>query len=155
MKKIYFTLVLVLFTLPALFAQYSAVRPLLITWEMNGHRVSLKKGLYGVELPSELTLSVYFSAKDAHKWQQRNTALQFRWYYYLSTRRKLIRVETVSFNQGKVMPDGSFVISSTLKTVQPGWWEVQIVSSADRRYISFAGLDRFQIFIRSRSYTMR
>ncbi len=156
MRRIIFTLVLILSLSTGLQAQYySRVKPTLVVWQANDHKVSLRRGLYGIDKPTSLNIILFFSPKMAQYYSQQGVILQFRWYYYLSTRRKLVKVENVPFSRMHKNPDGSYSLSSTLKTIQPGWWEVQVVSSLDRRYIQFAGLDRFQILIKSRAYTMR
>ena len=156
MKKLLFLLIIVVATSFTLRAQYySRVKPTLVVWQANDQRISLKRGLYGVPKPTTLSINLYFNPEQAKSLANRGVVLQVRWYYYLSTRRKLVKVENLSFAKGHLNPDGSFSLSSSLRTVQPGWWEVQVVSSLDRRYIQFAGLDRFQILIKPRSYTMR
>lgn len=134
---------------------YSRVKPILVVWQVDGQKVSLRKGLYGISKPPVLKISFYFDQRQAKLYTQKKVILQFRWYYYLSTRRKLVKVENVPFSKGEVNPDGSYTITSVLRTVQPGWWEVQVVSSLDRRYLRFANLDRYQILIQPNSYTMR
>ena len=156
MKKFIYILAVLIFTGFGLNAQYySKIKPILVVWQVNDSKVSLRRGLYGIPKPEELNINLYFNAQEAKKYAQRGVVLQVRWYYYLSTRRKLVKVENLTFDKGHINNDGSYILTSTLKSVQPGWWEVQVVSSLDRRYIQFAGLDRFQILIQPNSYTMR
>ena len=156
MRKLLYTIAFLLIASLGLRAQYySRIKPILVVWQVNDNKVSLRRGLYGVPKPEVLRINLYFNPQEARLYAQRGVVLQVRWYYYLSTRRKLVKVENVPFSKGHINPDGSYTLTSSLRTVQPGWWEVQVVSSIDRRYIQFAGLDRFQILIQPNSYTMR
>ncbi len=154
MKRIS-TIILALVILTGAFAQNQGLKPSLIVWQAGAENFSLRKALYGVNQPDKLTLKVYFSQADLAAYKNKNLKLEFRWYYYLSTRRKFVKSDIVPLSQAKVTKDGAVIFSSTLSTVQPGWWEVQIINSADRSFVTFAGLNRFQILIRRPVYVRR
>jgi len=155
MKKIILFLFLFFVIIKANAQSYSYIKPSLIVWEVENSKISLKKGLNGITSPNELKLSLYFKSNDVKNYLTQGVVLQFRWYYYLSTRKKLVKVENIPFSKAHNNTDGSISISSTLRGVQPGWWEVQVLSTTDRKRISYAGIDRYQIFILPRSYTLR
>ncbi len=153
MKKI-FTLILLAITISFTFAQStSSLKPTLVVWKADGTTYALRRALYGINQPSKLNLEVYVRASDIAKYK--NLKLEFRWFYYLSTRRKFISSQVISLTQAQKLPGGILKFTSSLNTVQPGWWEVQVVNTADRRFLSFAGKTRFQIMIRRQFYATR
>ncbi len=154
MKKI-FTLVILLAIGLGVFAQsYSSLSPTLVVWNADGQKYSLRRAAYGVPQPKALTLEVYFRKQDLRNVPS-TLKLEFRWYYYLSTRRKFVKSEVISLQKAQETPDGAIKFTSTLYTVQPGWWEVQIVNSLDHRLIRYAKLNKFQVFVRRQVYVRR
>ncbi len=152
MKKI-FTLIIFAITLNLGFAQVSSLKPTLVVWKADGTTYALRRALYGVNQPSALKLEVYIKASDVSKYK--NLKLEFRWFYYLSTRRKFISSQIVPLSKAQKLSGGILKFTSTLNTVQPGWWEVQVVNTTDRRFLSFAGKTKFQIMVRRPIYATR
>ncbi len=149
MKKLLLILVLFL-SVNSLFAQkISNLSPTLVVWEMANKKYSLKDAKYGVQQTDSLSLNVYFhkSFFDRVKTAD-NITFEYRWYYYLSTRRSLMFVDKVKYNQGQTLDDNVISFSSSQKTLQPGWWEVQIITTYDNGYIQIGDTYKYQIFIK-------
>jgi hypothetical protein len=162
MKKIiYILLIMFFFIQTTLYSQIyyqtqsSSLHPVLVVWSANGTKISLRKGLYGINQPNELRLNVYFTSAQVKKLAEKGAKLEFRWFYYLSTRRKFVQSDIKSFAQARRVRGGGYVLSSALSVLQPGWWEVQVISSTDHRPISFAGKNRFQILLKRSYYANR
>ncbi len=155
MKKI-FTLIFILAIAATGFAQlHSSLHPTLVVWNVDGKNVALRRALYGINQPDKLKLEVYIRQSDLQRYGNRPVKLEFRWFYYLSTRRKFIKSEVVTLSEAKKLPKGLVKFSSTMDILQPGWWEVRVVNLADHRYISYANLYKFQILLRRPVYVRR
>ncbi len=155
MKKI-FTLIIILALTVTGFAQlHSSLRPTLVVWNVDGKNVSLRRALYGINQPDKLKLEVYFRQADLQRYKNRPFKLEFRWFYYLSTRKKFIKSQVVTLSDAQQLPKGLVKFTTTMDILQPGWWEVRIVNLADHRYIAYANLDKFQIMLRRPVYVRR
>lgn len=148
MKKIFFITGLLLFSYFLSAQKISSLNPTLIVWNLNDHKVSLTNAKYGVFLEDSISLNVFFhksffdridNAKDIN--------FEFRWYYFLSTRRSLMFVDKIEYDNSH--KNGNIVkISSSQKTLQPGWWEVQILTSYDNAFLEIGDISKFQIFVK-------
>ncbi len=149
MKKILF-LTVIIFAGISIFAQkISSLQPTLVVWKTGNNKISLNDAKYGVVAGDSLELDMYFHEYYFEKVQNKdNLNLEFRWYYYLSTRRSLMSVEKVNYKDAKKLQDNMLVFRSSQKNLQPGWWEVQVVNTEDGGFIEIAKVSKFQIFIK-------
>jgi len=155
MKRI-FTLLIFIVLGASVFAQtFSSVRPTLVLWNADGQKVTVLKGRYGITQPSKLTLEMYFPASKLQYYASKNLKLEFRWYYYLSTRKKLVQTDVVSIREARVNSQGTFRISSSLSGVQPGWWEVYVVASIDNKPVALGRTYKYQVFIKKKTSPSR
>ena len=147
MKKVIFTFLMFLLSFSLVKSQ--GLEPVLVVWQVDQNRVSLRKALYGIDVSNSLKLNVYFNKNQL---KNKDLKFEFRWYYYLSTRRKLVQTQLLSLKDAKETAQGLYLLSSELTTVQPGWWEVQVVVYPQRQFISFANRNKFQIYVRRKLY---
>ncbi len=151
MKKALLLPVLLLFLGVNIFAQnfgvqkISKVRPDLVIWKADGNTFTLKQARAGIVTPNKLSIEVYLDTSFRKVLNKQN--FEFRWYYYLSTRRKLMDTQIVPVSKAKIK-DGSLVITSSKTDLTKGWWEVQIVSTSDRGFVQFGKNISFQIFLK-------
>lgn len=148
MKKIFvFTLIILGATI--LNAQkVSTLKPTFVVWQKSNKNISLNDAKFGVNLDDSITLSFYFN-NYAFKAKQNydKIYLEFRWYYYLSTRKSLMYIDKVSYDEALKLKD-AIIYSSTQKPLQPGWWEVQVISSSDLGFLQFGSSYKYQIFVK-------
>jgi len=147
MKKNILLLILI-FSANSIFAQkISSLSPTLIAWENNNQTVSINEAKYGVFFKDSLSLDVMFHQTQFDRiTNANNIVFEFRWYYYLSTRRSLMFVDKVKAN---VQPNTAVHLSSTQQSLQSGWWEVQIYTSYDNGgFIQIGDVSKYQIFIK-------
>ena len=149
MKKILLLISIFLLSISGIAQKISTLQPTLVVWKTNGEKISLNDAKYGVYVGDSLAINMYFhqyyfeNIKD-----KENLQLEFRWYYYLSTRRSLMSVEKVSYRQAKKIPNNVIMFKSVQKNLQSGWWEVQVVNSNDAGFVSIAKVSKFQIFVK-------
>jgi len=102
MKRIILLFGLILISMSIFAQKISMLQPTLVVWKNGADKVSLKDAKYGVVLKDNLSLDVYihqiyFSRMD----NPAEVSLEFRWYYYLSTRRSLMYVDKVSYKDAQ------------------------------------------------------
>lgn len=146
-KVIIFTLFILAATI--LNAQkISTLKPTFVVWQKGDENISLNQAKFGTQVNDSITLSFYFN-NYAFK-ARRNydkIYLEFRWYYYLSTRKSLMYIDKVSYDEALKLKD-AIIYSSTQKPLQPGWWEVQVISSSDLGFLKFGTSYKYQIFVK-------
>ncbi|MEA3451808.1 MAG: hypothetical protein U9Q83_07875 [Bacteroidota bacterium] len=149
MKKIILLFGLILIS-SSIFAQkISMLHPTLVVWKNDADKVSLKEAKYGVVLKDNLSLDVYIHQMYFNRMDNPNEiSLEFRWYYYLSTRRSLMYVDKVSYKDANKKVKNVTVFSSVQKDLQNGWWEVQIVNAKDAGFLRIGKVSKFQIFVK-------
>lgn len=154
MKKIllFSAVLLGIFLTKNTFAQdkISKITPTHIIWNVNGSKTTLKEGSYGVGKADSLTIKVFFKDEIIRNLEGKGSLdFEFRWYYYFSTKKKLVETQVIKFSQDNYQQNGSYLISSTKKNISKGWWEVQIISKNDNGYLRIGKLKRFQIFVKN------
>lgn len=149
MKKITL-LIIILFASNFIFGQkISTLSPTLIVWKNNNQKVSLNDAKYGLSFNDSLTLNVTFyktffdRINDAE-----NIVFEFRWYYYLSTRRSLMFVDKIKYKDAIFSGNNSVEINSSQTGLQQGWWEVQVYTSYDNGFLQIGDISKFQVFIK-------
>ncbi len=149
MKK-YILILGILLSVNIIFAQkISNLSPTLIVWKTNSKKISLKDAKYGINLNDSLSLNVMFHKSVFDRvTDANNLVFEFRWYYYLSTRRSLMYVDKVKYKNADLSVANVVNLKSTQKTLQKGWWEVQIVCSYDNGFIQIGDISKYQIFIK-------
>ena len=149
MKKTILILGLILFSLSIFAQKVSMLHPTLVVWKTGTEKYSLKEAKYGVALKNDLSLNVYFHKLYFSRLSNpADLTLEFRWYYYLSTRRSLMYVDKVPYKDAKIDAENVVIFKSVQKNLQPGWWEVQIVNSNDTGFLEIGNVSKFQIFIK-------
>lgn len=146
MKKTFIFFGLIFLTSLIFGQKISSLEPTMIIWKSNNNKVSLADGRYGIMLEDSLSLDVYFSQQTYDRFKEKNVTFEFRWYYYLSTRKSLMYVDKV--NSFRHLGDGSMFVHSAQNKLQPGWWEVQILTSFDNGLLEIANTSKFQVMIK-------
>lgn len=150
MKKIILLFGLFVFSSNIFAQQISMLHPTLVIWTTGNNKVSLTDAKYGVIVEDNVTLNVYFH--DLYFTKLANpsdVSLEFRWYYYLSTSRRLMYIDNVSYSNAIIAVKENVVLfKSVQKNLQPGWWEVQIVNSKDQGFLEIGNVSKFQIFVK-------
>jgi len=148
--KLFIIAIFVIFSYNTSFAQIgSKIEPTLLNWKVENTNITLKKASSeGILQPDSLSFEVYFDKLDIEKYMATNVNFEFKWYYYLSTKKKLMDTYVVSYNPKNVQKDGSVVLKSTRGNISKGWWEVQVVAQYDNGLIELGSLSQFQILIK-------
>jgi hypothetical protein len=150
MKKIIILSIFSLFAINLFSQKISNLSPTLIVWKNNNERISLRTAHYGVCPKDSISLYVYFSKYKLNKlYKSKNFSLEFRWYYYLSTRKTLMRIDKLDYKKAQKLKNNIVLFKSTQKVLQPGWWEVQILNTDDNGYLEIGNVYKFQIFIKN------
>ena len=148
MKKYLFLIGLLLLTGISFSQKISSLSPTLIVWKSNNEKISLVQARYGVFAKDSLSIDVYFPQQTFDRMSNAaNVKFEFRWYYYLSTRRSLMYVDKVGYNKSNSKKD-VVVLHSSQQRLQPGWWEVQVVTTYDNGFLEIAETSKFQILVK-------
>jgi len=126
----------------------SKLKPTQIIWSADGNKTTLKDATYGIEKPDSLSINILFREDYVRTFEQKDLNFEVRWYYYFSTRRKLIETQFVSFNEKNFKENGSYLISSSKGNISKGWWEVQIIAKKDNGLLQIGKLNKYQILIK-------
>ncbi len=126
----------------------SKLKPTQIIWSADNKKTTLKEGVYGIKQPDSLTINVFFRGDYIKAFDEKDLNFEVRWYYYFSTRRKLIETQTISYNQNNFKNNGSYLVSSTKGNISKGWWEVQIIAKKDNGILQIGKLKKYQILIK-------
>ena len=151
MKKIIkvllvFTIVLISSTVIA--QPISQIKPTHVVWKSDGQQVTLKTGKYGISQPDSLSIEIYFPQEYINQFNKDDLSFEFKWYYYFSTRKKLITKKSVNYNANNFKSNKSYLIHSTRGNITKGWWEVQIIALKDNGLLELGTLSKFQILIK-------
>lgn len=149
MKKIAY-IIIILFSFTTIKAQkISSISPTLIVWRNNNDKISVNDAKYGVFFKDSLSLDVKFHKTQFDRISNTNNLVfEFRWYYYLSTRRSLMFVDKVKYSNAKIT-NNSVALNSTQQSLKSGWWEVQVYTSYDGGgFLEIGDISKFQIFIK-------
>ncbi len=148
MKKLAGIISLLLIVMSLNAQKLSPLSPVLVVWNTNDQNISLKNAKYGVQVNDSLSLEIYFNKlllENNSKYSDLN--LEFRWYYYLSTRKSLMFIDQVSYKKSKRIKD-QVIYRTTQYSLQPGWWEVVVVNLNDGGFLQFGNTYKFQVFIK-------
>lgn len=127
----------------------SKLVPIQVIWNTGYDKITLKKASnFGIEQPDSLTLEVFFDVETIKKYSAEELKFEYKWYYYLSTKKRLMDTQQVTLNTSNISEEDSFLLSSTRKTLNKGWWEVQIIALTDNGLIELGDITQFQIFIK-------
>ncbi|MBN2663931.1 MAG: hypothetical protein JXR68_09810 [Bacteroidales bacterium] len=148
MKKIILFIGLIFISNLVFSQKISSLNPTMVVWENNSEKITLSQARYGVVMKDSLSLDVYFSKFVFDRIKAKSAGFEFRWYYFLSTRRSLMYVEKVDFDEIKELSDGNLLVHSTQQKLQPGWWEVQVFTTYDNGLLEIANTSKFQILIK-------
>ncbi len=151
MKK--FTLYLLVLIGVAFIAKTNAqpvsnIKPAHVIWEADNAKTTIKDGGYGIQQPDSLSLNVFFKEEYIRQLSKHERDFEFKWYFYFSTRKKLIESQIIKFDENNFKEDGSYLITSTVGNVTKGWWEVQVFSRKDNKVLQIGKLTKFQILIK-------
>jgi len=141
------------FTLIFVYQAYSQniskIKPVHIIWNSGNEKVTLKKASnFGIIQPDSLLLEVYFDKETINSLKSEPVTFEFKWYYYLSTKKKLMETQTIVLDETKLQEDGSYLITSKRKNLSKGWWEVQATALLDNGLLELGNITQFQIFIK-------
>jgi len=126
----------------------SKFKPTQIIWSADGNKTTLKDAIYGIEKPDSLSLNILFREDYIRTFAEKDLTFEVRWYYYFSTRRKLIETQAISFNSNNFKKNGSYLVSSSKGNISKGWWEVQIIAKKDNGLLQIGKLNKYQILIK-------
>jgi len=127
----------------------SKIKPVVLNWKAANESITLKKASNdGITQPDSLSFEVTFNKSELEKYIGSNVNFEFKWYYYLSTKKKLMDTYIVTYNPKNAKSDGSVVLKSTRSNINKGWWEVQVVAQYDNGLIELSNLTQFQIFVK-------
>jgi hypothetical protein len=148
MKK-YLLLIGLIFLSGISFSQkISSLSPTMVVWKLNNEKVTLVQARYGVFMQDSLSIDIYFPKQTFDRMTNaENVKFEFRWYYYLSTRRSLMYVDKVDYNKSNSR-NNVVVLHSSQQKLQPGWWEVQVVTTYDNGFLEIAETSKFQILVK-------
>ena len=149
MKKFVLILGLIFFSNLVFSQKISSLSPTMIVWQQNKNKVSLSQARYGVAIQDSLSLDIYFSQNTFDRISNSDDVqFEFRWYYYLSTRRSLMYTEKIKYSDVKVLNNGVIIIHSSQNKLQAGWWEVQVLTTYDNGYLEIANTSKFQVLVK-------
>ncbi|MBN2663000.1 MAG: hypothetical protein JXR68_05070 [Bacteroidales bacterium] len=127
----------------------STLTPTLVVWKNNNQKISLNDAKYGLVFNDSLTLNVTFYKSIFDRiGDADNIVFEFRWYYYLSTRRSLMFVDKVKYKDALFSGNNTAEITSCQKGLQQGWWEVQVYTTYDNGFLKIGDIAKFQVFIK-------
>ncbi|MBR4440325.1 MAG: hypothetical protein IKS00_02125 [Bacteroidales bacterium] len=140
-------LMIALFAVSGLRAQ-TEVTPVQVIFNCSGSKVTLKEAkTEGVKLDSNLEIEVVFSEAELAKLNSPNISFEFRWYYYMSTKKTLMATTTVAADMDSAV-DKLVWVRCEKKNVRQGWWEVQVKCKTNDSQIEFAGTKEFSILLK-------
>ncbi len=127
----------------------SKIKPVVLNWKSNNENVTLKKASTdGITQPDSLSFEIVFDKNELARFSAAEYNFEFKWYYYLSTRKKLMDSYIITCSVADVTDEGSIIIKSTKTNINKGWWEVQIIAQHDNGLIELGNLSQFQIFVK-------
>ena len=88
-----------------------------------------------------------FSEAELAKLNSPNVSFEFRWYYYMSTKKTLMATTTVAADMDSAV-DKLVWVRCEKKNVRQGWWEVQVKCKTNDSQIEFAGIKEFSILLK-------
>ena len=142
--KIITMLLIALFAAAGIQAQ-TEVTPAQVIFNCGGNKVTLKEAkTEGVKLSTDLDLEAVFSLPELLKLNTENVSFEFRWYYYMSTKKTLMGTTTVTANLSEA-ENNLVYVKCEKKNARQGWWEVQIKCKANDTQVEFAGTKEFSI----------
>lgn len=145
--KIITMLMIALFAVSGLKAQ-TEVTPVQVIFNCSGSKVTLKEAkTEGVKLDSNIEIEVVFSEAELAKLNSPNVSFEFRWYYYMSTKKTLMATTTVAADMDSAV-DKLVWVRCEKKNVRQGWWEVQVKCKTNDSQIEFAGTKEFSILLK-------
>ena len=140
-------LLIALFATIGLQAQ-TEVTPAQVIFNCGGSKVTLKEAkTEGAKLSPDLNLEVVFSLPELLKLNTETVSFEFRWYYYMSTKKTLMGTTTVSADINEA-ENNLVYVKCDKKNARQGWWEVQIKCKANDSQIEFAGTKEFSILLK-------
>lgn len=140
-------LLIALFAAVGIKAQ-TEVTPAQVIFNCGGSKVTLKEAkTEGAKLDPNFDLEIVFSKTELEKLQAESVNFEFRWYYYMSTKKTLMSTATVTANISEA-EDNLVHIKSEKKNPRKGWWEVQIKCKTNDSQIEFAGTKEFSILLK-------
>ncbi|MBR6177233.1 MAG: hypothetical protein IKQ70_05030 [Bacteroidales bacterium] len=140
-------LIIALFAAVGLQAQ-TEVTPAQVIFNCGGSKVTLKEAkTEGAKLDPNFDLEIVFSKTELEKLQAESVNFEFRWYYYMSTKKTLMSTATVTTDISAA-DDNLVHIKSEKKNPRKGWWEVQIKCKTNESQIEFAGTKEFSILLK-------
>ena len=146
MKKITMLLI-ALFVAAGVFAQ-TEVTPAQVIFNCGDKKVTLKEAkTEGVQLPQSLEIEVVFSDSETAKLNSENVTFEFRWFYYMSTKKTLMATNTIAVDSA-ADNDGLVRVVCEKKNARKGWWEVQVKCKTNDSPVVFAGTKEFSILLK-------
>lgn len=148
MKK-YWILILIAFCSLIVKSQnVSKLRPAMVVWQMNNEKIPLLEAKKGIAVKDSIEIEIFFNkVLYDNTITTKEVTFEFRWYYYLSTRRELMKIEKISSEKLDKNIKNAYILKSKMPTQTPGWWEVQIICLADNGFLEWANNNKFQILI--------
>lgn len=148
MKKIILLLVYITLSFSAFSQNASKLRPTMIVWQCVDTKYSLNDAKNGVVLNDSVALKIYFNSILYEKMTKNsNITLEFRWYYYLSTRKDLMYIDKIESKKFDRSMKNAIIAMSQKPNLTPGWWEVQVICSLDNGFLELANTNKFQILV--------
>jgi len=118
-----------------------------IFWQVNDKdTVNIETAEKGINSPREkLSIVVYLENEYFKTSKAEKYSFEIKWYRFGPTKKFL----TDSFIKEYVPEKGKqIVINSSRANLQPGWWEVEIMSYSDNGLLQFKKLSKFRLLIR-------
>lgn len=146
MKRI--TILLIAFFATLYVQAQTELTPAQVIFNCDGNMVTLKEAKTdGTTLIPNLEIEVVFAQSELAKLNTQNINFEFRWFYYMSTKKTLMATYTVAADMDSVA-DKLIRVKSEKKNVRKGWWEVQIKCKTNDSPIEFAGTKEFTILLK-------
>ena len=148
MKKYWILILIVFCSLIGQSQNVSKLRPAMVVWQMNNEKIPLLEAKKGIAVKDSIEIEIFFNkVVYDNTVTSKEVTFEFRWYYYLSTRRELMKIEKISSDKLDNSIKNAYILKSKMPTQTPGWWEVQIICSVDNGLLEWANNNKFQILI--------
>ncbi|MCQ2974681.1 MAG: hypothetical protein MJ211_07710 [Bacteroidales bacterium] len=147
MKKV--TLFLLLLVASINTIAQTEIEPIQVIFNCDGSKVTLKTAkTEGVKQTNTINVEAIFSKSELSKLNSPTISFEFKWYYFMSTKKTLMGTNLVNVNISEANKDGLIKVLCEKKNTRQGWWEVQIRCKTNDSQILFAGTKEYQILLK-------
>ncbi len=95
-----------------------------------------------------VSLVCTFTSDELKAINKDSVTFEVKWYYYMSTRRTFMGLNTVVVDPSNADKDGYVKMVCSKANPRPGWWEVQIRNKTTDQMVMFAKKSTFSILLK-------